>query len=320
MNLISFFLLLAVSISAAFYENNVFIDAGNEIENITGSSCAYFPQKYSSVGSHDTVFKYLREGQPVPCPLRSKTPELFPATIEPRDHMPRVDFENDFIHDPEAGIEPVNEPSKFQVLNEQEPVTSIRGLPLSATTSAEYSTSFESLSPSAISEPSTRLPKVRNHDNLLHVPERCRNYDRLWDFYIGPIENQSLPIGWISRLAYAMDIISGLKLPRTDAFYTLIPSLYASKEEILPILPFAYYLEIVCRPFSAFNNLFLLSVHLENRIKRGIVIGVNLIFYQNFASIKIIIDSTKEPIRFSKFRRNLNPLFPLISHYIPYKI
>lgn len=75
MNLISFFLLLVVSVSAASLNN----EANKSAENRANSTV--LPGKYYSVGSRDTVFKYLRNGQSVPRPLRSEAPEFVPVTF-----------------------------------------------------------------------------------------------------------------------------------------------------------------------------------------------------------------------------------------------
>lgn len=240
---------------------------------------------------------------------------------------------NDPIYDPETGkwkldssMDPVFEPEKEKVLYEQEPpISSNPASPLSIMISCDSSISLASplssiYSPSTFSEVSPKPSGKHHYDSFLYVPERCREYDRLWDFYAGYIENHSSAIGWISQLGYTKDLIRDLNLPKSNAVYTLIPSIYASKEELLPLLPSTQFLEITSEINFAFRNLFTLSVHLEKRIKKGIVIAVNLILFDDFARIIIIVDRSTENSGFAKVRRNLIPLFPMISDYTPYSI
>lgn len=245
---------------------------------------------------------------------------------------------NDPIYDPETGLwkldssmDPVFEPEKEknnfeheQPLSEQEPpISSNPTSPPSLIISNDSPALLESplssnYSPSVLSETSPRFSRKRYYDPFLYVPKRCLNYDRLWDFYAGYIENHSSAIGWISQLGYTKYVIHDLNLPKSNAVYTLIPSIYPSKEELLFILPSTEFLEITSEINMAFRNLFTLSVHLEQRIKKRVIIAVYLILFDNFAKIRIIVDRSAENSGFSKVRRNIISLFPMISDYTPY--
>lgn len=247
---------------------------------------------------------------------------------------------NDPIYDPETGLwkldptmDPVFQPEKEKVLSEQErplseqepPISSNPASPLLLIISNNSSASLESplssnYSPSVLSEVSPRFSRKRCYDPFLYVPERCLNYDRLWDFYAGYIENPTSAIGSISQLGYTKNIIFDLNLPTSNVVYTLLPSIYASKEELFFLLPSTEFLEITSEIYMAFRNLFTLSVHLEKRIKKRIVIAVNLILFDDFAKIRIIVDRSTEDNGFAKVRRNIISLFPMISDYTPYSI
>lgn len=243
--------------------------------------------------------------------------------------------ENDPIYDPQTGKwildsskDPIFEPSQNQVLPKLEPISRTRKSPLSIDISLESHfltinnsgspSSLSSCSPSALSEEGIMSPKKREHDTSLYVPEKCRKYDRLWDFYIGYIENQNKAIAWISQLGYANDVVRDLKLPKTNSVYTLVPYIYTSQENLLSLLPSAHYLKLNCDIEHAFDYFFILSVNLEKRIKKGTIIAVNLILFNDYAEIRIIVNREKEKSKFLMCRYYLLPLFPLISHYIPY--
>ena len=243
--------------------------------------------------------------------------------------------ENDPIYNPQTGKwildsskDPVFEPNQNQLLSELEHISPTQNSPLSIDISRESLDSpiifnngsplSSCYSPLALSEASIRSPKKHDYDPSLYVPEKCRKYDRLWDFYIGYIENQNQAIGWISQLGYTKDVIRDLKLPKTNSVYTLVPSIYTSHEKLLALLPSTHYLQITCDIQYAFNNLFTLSVNLEKRIKKGTIVAVNLILFHDCAIIKIFVNRAKETSKFSICRDYLIPLFPSISNYIPY--
>lgn len=160
--------------------------------------------------------------------------------------------------------------------------------------------------------------KNEDYDLKYHVPAKCQNYLRLWDFYIGGLENNNEIIGWISRLGYARDMVEELNLSTTNCIYSLIPSRFRDREYFLSLLSSAHYLEIAVERPRAFHSMFMLSSIVEPRIKKGSIIAVNLIFLAECAIIRIIIDREKEGTGFFSIQRTLFNDFPFVSEYIPY--
>lgn len=157
-----------------------------------------------------------------------------------------------------------------------------------------------------------------DYDPNLYVPEKCRGYMRLWDFYSGYLEEKKEVIGWISHLGYAKDMINELSLPTSNARYTFIPSKSKNVDTIISILSDCHYLEIVCGRWEAYSNLFVLSKILEHRIKRGPVVAVYLTFTYKHAHIRIIINRLKESGKYLGIREKLVNDFPEISRYFSY--
>jgi hypothetical protein len=128
------------------------------------------------------------------------------------------------------------------------------------------------------------------HNSIsLHVPEACKHYDRMWDFYVGGLESFHGPIGWISRIGYANNVIRDLQLNMRGTSYTLIPS-GKSVENIIRNISLSRYLQIGHISADLFVALYNLSAKIDKRGKTPIMALTISFDYSGSHSIRIFVD------------------------------
>jgi len=135
----------------------------------------------------------------------------------------------------------------------------------------------------------SQRPFYPNQINDLYVPEVCINFDRMWDFYVGFPKDMTDPIGWVSRIGYADNIIKDLGLKTMSSTYTLV----SSKKNVRSVvykLPSSYFFEVFGSNPNLFYNLYDMSYKLDKGL-RSAILAVTITFdFFGYHSIRIIVD------------------------------
>lgn len=175
--------------------------------------------------------------------------------------------------------------------------------------------------------PTTATTSPKFFDGLF-VPDKCRGYGRMWDFYIGTPEdlfiNEDIT-GWISRIAFVDNIIQEMGLTTTiEDHYTIIPYNHRGKNGKIERLLRAPSLQIDCPRDRVFHHLFCISQPIDMKFRRSILAVTISYSYdelseKEMAKIKIIFDpeigSNHEAFRIFKMLKHLNPY---IQYFRPY--
>ena len=230
------------------------------------------------------------------------------------------DPKKDAIYDPETGLCHLEDkPEKSFLPSELYSILEAMktSYPISET-SPEASTSpvFLEISPRPAFTPVQTKSFIKS--SRLHVPEKCRNYERKWDFFMGNPEDDVKAIGWVSRIGYADDFIKDLNLPIHNASYTLLPHGYYTKNDIWKQIYSSKYLEIFCHKWDLFHILFAISGKVDNFLRKVIfAIKITCDADENI-SIKIFINPKKEMGLWESVYDQLMTLYPHIIYYQAY--
>lgn len=226
------------------------------------------------------------------------------------------DPKNDAIYDPVSGF------CHFQKY------ASIRFLPSSlklmegirdANSSIETTTTMaDEIAPELLFSPISLATTRSASSSQLYIPEKCKNFERKWDFYIGHPEEDTKIIGWISRVGFACNLINELNLPTFNNSYTLLPYGLRSKANIWKDLHGSRYIEFTCHNTRLFPNLFSISSKVDSTLRRSII-AIKITFYvAESVCVKIFVDTGKDLGGRESVFRQLYTLFPFISYYIDY--
>lgn len=155
----------------------------------------------------------------------------------------------------------------------------------------------------SLSNPRSRSESSSSNDSdsesssssFLYVPEKCKNFQRKWDFYFGIPENDTKVIGWVSRIGFADNIIKELQGPVRNASYTLLPHGFCDKNALRKKLIDAQYLEIITKAENLFFDLYNISKPVDN-ILRKVILAIVITFASDgdSISIKILTDPMAE--------------------------
>lgn len=201
--------------------------------------------------------------------------------------------------------------------NENSPINNTRTSPEHTITTTDY-ISFSSPSSRETTLSARSTPSPFKSSNL-HVPEKCRSFERKWDFYLGNPEEDTDVIGWVSRIGFADNIINELELPTRNASYTLLPHGYNSKPKLWHKLNESRYIELTFHNYRLFHNLYAISSKVDSHL-RSVILAININFDKDKnVCVKIFVDAEKdmnggaEPIYWQ-----LVQMYPFISYYKKY--
>lgn len=128
---------------------------------------------------------------------------------------------------------------------------------------------------------------------VLLVPKSCRKYKRMWDFYCGPPEDQSSCFGWISRLAYASDMIFDMGLRHSGESFTLIHSQFITKDVLHHLLPNAFFFEFKISIHNLYSNLCEISYLTDKVFKHKILALVFTFDLEEGLKIRILSNESQ---------------------------
>lgn len=223
----------------------------------------------------------------------------------------------DAIYDAKTGLCYFEENPEYLFASSELEATqeALRASP-SAETASEAVTSpgsLDTFSPLAYLAPSP--PKIHK---FFHVPEKCKNYERKWNFYMGNPEEATETIGWISRIGFVENFIYDVNLLTYNSSYTLLPYGLCSKANLWKQLSDSYYLEITCPKWRLFYNLFAISSKVDSKL-RAVIIAIKLHFdFDNNVSIKIFVNREKDLQLHEDAYHQLVRLYPEIYYYQKY--
>jgi hypothetical protein len=237
---------------------------------------------------------------------------------------------NDAIYDPETGLcyfedfashhfrsislEIMKEARKAFLNNENKTKNETTSFRNAQQNSPEFLSVSSPSSQSSSSSASYSPIKISN----LYVPDKCKAFERKWDFYLGYPEYVSEIIGWISRIGFADDVIRELELPTYNASYTLLPYGYSSKAKLSNKLYKSRYMEFNCFGIRLFQRLFSISFNVDAHLRR-FILAINISFdkYSNVC-VKIIFDGEIDDNDMTLIYWQLVQSNPLISYYRNY--
>lgn len=157
-----------------------------------------------------------------------------------------------------------------------------------------------------------------SRSTFFHVPEKCKNYERKWDFHVGNPEEVEEAIGWISRIGFVDNFINDVNLSTQNSSYTLLPYGFCSKACLWNQLGDSYYLEINFRKWRLFYNLFAISSKIDSKL-RNVIIAIKIHFdYDSNVSIKIFVNRQKDLQLQEDVYHQLVRLYPEIYYYQKY--
>lgn len=166
-----------------------------------------------------------------------------------------------------------------------------------------------------------RNPRNPRNSRLLYVPERCRDFDRMWNLFIGKPEDlfKTEIIGWISRIAFLENIIQEMHLPTgSNDHYTIYPHRNHRRGKYMEELMEAPYLTLKCPISRLFHNLYRISQPVDT-LTRHRILAVTISFSNDMATIKIILQNTIKEHAAMSIYYELSQLHPGIEFYHLYK-
>jgi len=215
-----------------------------------------------------------------------------------------------------------NTPMTSNYLSSEDPRYRSRSLSYSSSSSAvSYSSEISTIS-SISTLGSSRNRSFPYRSAHLYIPDICKNYDRMWDFFVDGPENLNTPIASISRLGYADNVIKELNLRKVNATYTLIPS-WKTVRHINLYMPSSQYLEVFVSHRNLFYDLFELSGKVDKELISEIL-AITLTFDSyGVYCIRIIVNSkvdSRFPYRnvrgqLSSAGINVSPYYPFNNYY-----
>lgn len=154
--------------------------------------------------------------------------------------------------------------------------------------------------------------------NLKYVPQKCVNFERMWDFHFGHPENEFGPVGWISRIGFFDNLIEEFNFSTRNVVYTLTPYKYYSKTNLRNQLVLSSYLEFYTTKSNMFRVLFSLSPKIDFQLIRSIICITFTFDADQKVSVKIYINPLKEMKMKKPAYAQLFEIYPFIDYYKPY--
>lgn len=128
-------------------------------------------------------------------------------------------------------------------------------------------------------------------EDVLYVPDKCKDFERKWDFIVGNLLSANPKIiGWVSRIGFADNFIREMGFSMRSATYTLIPHILSKKaSSIKELISDCNFVEIKCKCEDLFHNLYIISSKIDSHFIK-IVVAIDITFDKcGMASIKVVM-------------------------------